>query len=292
MDRSDRIIFVAGATGHQGGASARHLLAEGWRVRALTRDPSQPSARALADLGAEVVRGDLTDRASLGRLLHGMYGVHSVETAREGGPDVEMEEGRNLADAAKEAGVHHFVYSSVNGAHNPDSPRSWVQSKHELEQYIANIGLPWTVWRPSTFMENYLRQRESIVGDGILRGAEPPDLLRQMIAVDDIGRFVALAFADRETWLHKATEIAGDRMPMAEVAQVFGNALGRDVRYEQTPLPEGMPAPTPPPVIVDLYDMRTLVPELKTLEEWAANLDWHQEMAGAGRVGGRLANRY
>ncbi len=102
MDPKGRTTLVVGATGHQGGAAAHHLLNDGWHVRALVRDVNKPAARALAELGAELVVGDLMDRASLDEAVRGAYGVYSMETPA-GGAQVEEQEGRNIADAAAAA---------------------------------------------------------------------------------------------------------------------------------------------------------------------------------------------
>src|SRR5947209_8924264 len=113
---ADQTILVTGATGQQGGAVARHLLASGWKVRALTRDRWKPSARVLTELGAEVVEGDLERPASLFPAVEGVYGVFGVQTNWEDGVAAEIRQGKNLADISKAAGVRHFVYSSVGGA--------------------------------------------------------------------------------------------------------------------------------------------------------------------------------
>ncbi|MFD8563682.1 NmrA family NAD(P)-binding protein, partial [Streptosporangium canum] len=114
------IVVVTGATGTQGGAAARELLAAGWRVRALVRDPRTARGRALADAGAEVVRGDMGDRASLDAALRGVHGVFSVQPTMgyPGTPPAftvedELRLGRNVVDAAADAGVDHIVYASV-----------------------------------------------------------------------------------------------------------------------------------------------------------------------------------
>ena len=119
MNKSGNIILVTGATGQQGGASVRHLEARRWSVRALTRDPHKPAARVLADAGVEVVQGDLNDRASLDRALKGVYGVHSVQSYMAHDPTGEIYQGKTLVDAAKAAGVAHFVYSSAGGGSSP-----------------------------------------------------------------------------------------------------------------------------------------------------------------------------
>src|SRR5262249_8818429 len=111
-------ILVIGATGRQGGASARHLLPQRnvHPVRALVRDPSAPAARAPATQGAELVRGDLDDRASIERALDGVYGVHLVQAYMPKEPEREVRQGTMVVDTARAAGVRHFVYSSAAGA--------------------------------------------------------------------------------------------------------------------------------------------------------------------------------
>jgi uncharacterized protein YbjT (DUF2867 family) len=268
MDRGQESILVTGVTGRQGGAVARHLMDDGWHVRALVRDPSKPAAIAIARAGAELVVGDLLDTSSLDRAVAGAYGVYSVQTFRRGGVDDEVLQGVNLADSAKAASVRHFVYSSVRGADRPDG-LFYVASKHRIEGHILQIGLPATVWRPVTFMENFLYQKDSILA-GTISGPDPPAAMKQTIAVDDIGRFVALAFSDRERFLGVTMEIAGDEMPWTEAAATFARLLRRPVAYQQTgPTPEG-----PPPRAAELERLRSLIPDLVTLERWIEAQDW------------------
>src|SRR5689334_10298253 len=102
---NDKVIAVTGATGQQGGVVARKLLVDGWKVRALTRDEEKPAAQELASLGAEIVPGDMEDRAELDAAFKGAYGVFSVQNywlpnvQSEG----EIKQGKNVADAAKAA---------------------------------------------------------------------------------------------------------------------------------------------------------------------------------------------
>ena len=102
-------VLVTGATGRQGGAVARHLLQRAIPVRALSRNPGKPSAEALARSGAEVVGGDLDDRASLAKAMEGVSGVFSVQNWWETGTSREIQQGMNVAEAAKDARVPHFV---------------------------------------------------------------------------------------------------------------------------------------------------------------------------------------
>jgi uncharacterized protein YbjT (DUF2867 family) len=146
-----RTIVVCGVTGRQGGAVARHLLADGWHVRGLTRDTSTAKARAVADSGAEVVQADMGDRAAMDRALDGAYGVYSVQSFAIAGPEDEVAQGRTVADAAKAAGVRHMVYAS-SGTGSETGVPSW-DTKAAVTAHIRALGLPATVLRPECFME-------------------------------------------------------------------------------------------------------------------------------------------
>jgi uncharacterized protein YbjT (DUF2867 family) len=153
-----KIILVTGATGNQGGAAAARLLAAGWRVRALTRDPASRAARALAGAGAEVTAGDLDDPGSLRAAADDAYGVFSVQHGALGSPPVRFEDevrrGRNVVDAAAAAGAEHLVHASVAGADRATGAAAF-DSKREIEQYIRRSGMPATILRPVSFMDNY-----------------------------------------------------------------------------------------------------------------------------------------
>jgi uncharacterized protein YbjT (DUF2867 family) len=229
--KSGKTILVTGATGHQGGAVLRHLREKGFSVRALTRDPNKPEARALVGHGTEVVRGDLNDPASLSRAIEGADGVFSVQGHSEGGVEAEIRQGIQVADAAKRTRVSHFVYSSVAAAdRNTGIPH--FESKFKIEQHVRNTGLHYTVFRPAFFMDNWLGMREQIQ-QGALSLPLRPETTLQMIAVDDIGAFVTLAFTKPGHWDGRAVELAGDELPMSDLAAAFGRMLGRDVCYQQ-----------------------------------------------------------
>jgi uncharacterized protein YbjT (DUF2867 family) len=233
--QNERTILVTGATGQQGGAVAQHLLQNGFQVRALTRSPDKPAAGKLRDQGSEIVEGDLDDRASLDRALEGAYGVFSVQNFWETGYEREVEQGVRLADAAKDAGVQHFVYSSVGSAHR-NSGLEHFESKWQIENHIRDIGLSHTIFRPVFFMDNW---ENAFLRNPILSGtlAQPldPDTPFQQVAVDDIGAFVAMAFRDRDRWLGRELDLAGDDGTISEAAATFGRAIGRPVQYQQVP---------------------------------------------------------
>jgi uncharacterized protein YbjT (DUF2867 family) len=289
VQNSDKTVLVTGATGRQGGAVVRHLLPKGWKLRALTRDPASHAARALTQKGVEVVQGDLEDPASIARAAVSVYGIYSAQDFWAVGAKREVQQGKNVADAAKKAGVKHFVYSSVGGAERNTGIPHW-ESKWEVEKHIRSLGLPTTVIRPVTFMEGYYIDQVEI---GILKGklADPVRANKpyQTIATDDIGAFVALAFERPTEFIGKELEIAGSELTNSEAAQVFSRVLGKPVKFQKLPLPlvrlilgkefymmfrwfneAGYKA--------DIPGLRRAYPEvhLHTLEEWLRSEGWHK----------------
>ncbi len=228
-----RSILVSGATGQQGGAVAKNLLDRGFAVRALTRSPEQPEANELAGLGAEVVSGDLDDRSSIEGVLEGVQGIFSVQNFWEAGYEGEVRQGVQLADAAKAAGIEHYVYSSVGSAHR-QTGIAHFDSKWEVEEHVRGSGVPYTVLRPVFFMQNWEMMREPILG-GTLPQPLDPDKPFQMIAVEDIGVFAAMAFENPDGWVGREVDIAGDELTMPEIADTFSRVIGGEVGYYQVP---------------------------------------------------------
>jgi len=237
MTNQDRIVLVAGATGRQGGAVVRHMLPKGWRLRALTRNPKSYAARQLAEKGVELAEGDMDDPASLERAARGVYGVYSVQDFWTVGARREVQQGKNLADVAKKAGVEHFVYSSVGGAERNTGITHW-ETKWVVEKHVRSLNLPVTVLRPASFMETYHITEVEI---GLLKGklADPirGDKPYQTIATDDIGAFAALAFERPKDFIGLDLEIAGSELTNIDAAKVFSRVLNRPVKFQKLPLP-------------------------------------------------------
>ena len=234
MAKNDaRTILITGSTGKQGGASWRHLRAKGFPVRALTRHPGDEKARALVGQGTEVLRGDLNDPASLTQALDGAYGVHGVTTMEPGGPASEIQQGLNLTDAAKRQRISHFVFSSVGSADRKTGIPHF-ETKARIEEHLRGTGMRYTILRPVFFMENWLGMRDAIEM-GTLALPLSPDTRLQMIAVDDIGIFVTMAFEHPAHWQGRAVDIAGDELSMTRLADAFGRMIGRNVQYAQVP---------------------------------------------------------
>ena len=231
---NDKIIAVTGATGQQGGAVARKLLADGWKVRALTRDVNKPAAQQLASLGAEIFAGDMENRAELDAAFQGAYGVFSVQNfwLPNVGFEGEVRQGKNVADAAKAAGVQHLVYSSVGSAHRGMGQKHF-ESKWIIEQYIQSLDIPYTILRPVLFMDNYNWSRAQILNGTFMGMGLRSEKGVQSVAVEDIGVFVALAFAHREEYVGKTIELAGDELTESQIADTFTKVIGRPVKLAQ-----------------------------------------------------------
>src|SRR4051812_14117044 len=136
---NEKTILITGATGHQGGATLRHLQKRGgFKLRALTRKPNDDKARALAATGVEVVGGDFTDEASMKKALAGAWGIFAVQNTWEGGVEKEEEDGKRVAKLAKDAGIKHFVYTSVASAHRKTGIPHF-DNKARIEQVVRDL---------------------------------------------------------------------------------------------------------------------------------------------------------
>ncbi|TQF04332.1 NmrA/HSCARG family protein [Kitasatospora acidiphila] len=280
MSDKKPVILVTGATGGQGGAVARRLLDTSWAVRALVRDPDSPRAGELVALGAELATGDLDDPGSLRAAAQGAHGVFSVQPAvlTDPDPDREVQQGRNVADAARAAGVAHLVYSSVGGAERLSGVPHF-ETKAAIEAHLDTLGVPATVLRPVFFMENWrylLPQPEH--GERTAALALDADTPLQMIALADIGRIAADAFAHPAEFIGRRLEIAGDELTPRQIADVFTAADGIPTRFTRQPTDElRSQAPDLATMFdwlnehgyrADLTALRERYPELLTLEAW------------------------
>ncbi len=226
-----KIVLVTGATGTQGGAVARELVDRGYAVRGLTRNPDSESATALTELGIEVVKGDFDDAASLAAAMEGVYGVFAVTNYWEHGFDREIAHGKQLVDAAEKAGVKHFVFTSVSGA-DTGTGLQHFDSKGEIEVYLVDSGLDYTIVRPVEFLDNLRYSRDAIMSG---RFVDPRDTgsSHQWIAASDIGFFVGEAFDYPDIWVGSAKGIAGVEMTLAEFVAALSEVTGDDVQHIQ-----------------------------------------------------------
>src|SRR5712664_1206234 len=218
-----KTILVAGATGQQGGAVARSLIKRGHRVIGLTRSASK--LKALAAAGIEGVQGDLIQRASP-TPFGPDFSVH---------PEEEVLQGTTAIDAAKAASVRHLVLSSVASAdRNTGIPH--FESKAKVEQYMRASRVPHTIVRPVAFMDNYVSPwMTSSLQRGMMEVPLPPTTRQQLVAVKDIGEFVARAFDDPKAALGKTVELAGEELAFGDLPAALSKKLGHPIRYVEQP---------------------------------------------------------
>jgi uncharacterized protein YbjT (DUF2867 family) len=250
------IVLVTGATGAQGGATARRLLAAGLRVRFLTRDPQAPAARALVAAGAQAAHGDLGDPTSLPAALAGVTAVFSVQVPDRTGKDMERRHGFALVQAARAAGVTRLVHTSVarTGEHARfpgwGSGR-WLESywtdKWDVEEAVRQAGFAqWTVLQPAFMMDNLARPKSAFMFPHLARGqlltALHPDTRLDFVAADDVGTFAAAALAGSSPLHGKTVPLASESLTMAEVAAALSGTLGSPLKAVHVSPREAMDA--------------------------------------------------
>jgi len=167
---SNRTILITGVTAQQGGAVAQALKGTGFHLRGLTRKPDSERAAALARHGIDVVKGDLDDEASLRRALAGVWGVFGVQNAAEADVEREETQGKRLATLAREAGVEHYVYTSVGSAHKRTGVPHF-DNKWRIEETVRGL-------RTARSCFVYLKDRGSEIY--LERGAHPRYPLSRM----------------------------------------------------------------------------------------------------------------
>lgn len=304
MNHSGREVLVVGATGLQGGTVIRHLIKRGYRARALCRSPESAAARAVANQGVRLFGGDLDDRTSLDAAVKGVYGVFSVQNywdgfpARKLGREGEARQGKNLLDAAKAAGVQHFIQSS--GAGVTIAPELDVNAgKLAVELHGRAIGLPLTIIRAVFFMDNFTNPlwgfRDALL-DGRWDLPMDPHTRLQMLSVDDLGHFVGMAFDQPDEFVGTSFDLAGDHRSMVEIADTFARVMGRPVRF--TGSPAGIAklgefdADLAEMFRVEMYErgfrafipaLRALYPEMRTLEAYLRSAGWENGAAALRR---------
>ena len=231
-----RSILVTGATGQQGGAVARALLSRGHRVKALTRKPDSDAARQLMSAGADLVTGDLGNAASVLKSASDVGTMFLMGNSYEAGAEEETRQGFIAAEAAKAAGVGHLIYSSVADA-NKKTGVPHFESKYLVEKHVASLGIPYTISAPVAFMENIVAPWSiDALRQGTHAFAMPPKRALQLVALADIGSFVAALVKHREQVVGKRFDFAGDELSGEERAKILSHAIGRPINYQEIPI--------------------------------------------------------
>ncbi len=296
MTKQQGPILVFGSTGQQGGSVTTALLSAGWQVRALVRNPASAKSIALAGAGVDLVKGNLDDIASIRAAMAGVHGVFSVQpSSGQGGlygvtDDDEVRYGTAVADAAVEAGVGHMVYSSASAAGDQPVGIGYFDSKGRIESHIRSLPITATIVRPVGFMNMLVRPGMGLDTGHFVSFAKP-DQPVQVIAIEDIGKFVAAIFADKTRFGGVTLEIASDMFVARDIATFFTEAAGRPISYSS--FPEQVLAANPflarmadlmngGPLAgnADMDALRAINPEMQTFRSW---------LAGRGRVEFRRA---
>jgi len=269
----DRTILITGVTGNQGGAVAQALQGTGFHLRGLTRKPDGERAAALARNGVEIIKGDLDDEVTLRRALAGAWGVFGVQNTFEARVEREEAQGKRLATLARDAGVQHYVYTSVGSAHKRTGIPHF-DNKWRIEETVRSLRFPsHVILRPVFFVENLLAPF-SLQGS-TLAWALGPGTKLQMIAVDDIGWFAARAFTADTALNRREIDLAGDVQTMPEAAEILTDALGRPIAFAKTPIEQ----------------VRQYSKETASMLEWFERVGYSADIAGLEREFGRALTK-
>jgi len=246
-----KIIAVVGATGAQGGGLVRAILSEPkgeYTARALTRDVNSDKARALASQGAEVVAADIDDVQSVKRAFKGAHGAYCVTFYwAHYKPEKELAEASAMAKAAREAGVEHVIWSTL------EDTRKWVplsdnrmptlmgkykvphfDGKGEADHIFTELRLPTTFLLTSFYWENFIHfgMGPKKGANGKLAFAMPMgDKRLPAIASEDIGRCAYGIFKKGRELIGKTVGISGEQLTGSQMATALTRALGQEIRY-------------------------------------------------------------
>ena len=239
-----KIIAVLGSTGSQGGGLCRAILADktgGFTCRAITRDPAKPKAADLKSKGAEVVKADIDDVASLKKAFAGAYAVYGVTNFWEHfSGEKEKAQAKNIAEAAKAAGVKHIVWSTLEDTRKLMSPGDkrmpMLQEKYRVPHFDAKAeadsyfsGLPVTLLVTSFYWDNlYLFGLAPKKGaDGKHSWAMPMGKAKLAgIAAEDIGKVAYGIFKAGKEYIGKTVGIYGEALTIEQMGQAISKVLG------------------------------------------------------------------
>ena len=233
------MILIVGASGRLGSVVAQQLLAQGKPIRVMSRNPL--NLAHLQQQGVEVVRGDLRDPASLLSACQGVDQVLAAAHALVGKGDnnpqsVDDSGNRHLIDAAKAAGVKHFVFISVQGA-GADVPLEFFRIKYRTEEYLRASGLNFTILRPSAFMDLWAQ----LVGQPVVEQSKTTIFGHgnnpiNFVAVQDVARFVCVALEDPRAH-NRILEVGGpENLTMNQVAEIFERVSEQQAKKRHIPL--------------------------------------------------------
>ncbi|HEX7680538.1 MAG TPA: NmrA/HSCARG family protein [Thermoanaerobaculia bacterium] len=301
-----KIIAVIGSTGSQGGGLCEAILGDpdgGFACRAITRDPGKEKAQALVAKGASVVSADLDDAASLEKAFAGAYGVYGVTNFWEHfSAEKEKAQAKNIADAARAAGVKHVIWSTLEDTRKlmaPDDKRMpFLQEKYRVPHFDAKAeadaffhGLPVTFLVTSFYWDNlYMFGMAPKKGDdGVYRWAFPlGDAKMAGLAAADIGKVAYGIFKAGQQYIGKTVGITSENLSMTQLSEQLGKGLGIKVEYSAVDADAyrgfGFPGADEMGNMFQVYRdfeaallgvrsaaaARSLNPEMQTFDQWLA----------------------
>lgn len=244
-----KIIVVFGATGAQGGGVAHSILNDPnseFAVRAITRDASSDKAKDLAKMGAEIVIADIDDKQSMERALEGAYGAYFVTFYwSHFSPEREYEEAHSMAEAAKNAGLEHVIWSTLEDTRKyvplDDNRMPTLQGKYKVphfdakgaaDHFFTDLGVPVTFLLPSFYWDNFISSGPQKGPDGKLYITYPLDAKKMAgIASEDIGKCAYGIFKKGKELIGKTIGVAGEQLTGKEMAAELSRALGKEILY-------------------------------------------------------------
>jgi uncharacterized protein YbjT (DUF2867 family) len=247
-------VLITGATGKQGGATARALLQAGHSVNALVRDAASAAAQALKSQGARLFEGDWDNREALEAAITGTTALffHSMPSFTDA--DAETRWTTNIVEAAQQAGtVEHVVYSTVHGMEHYEKVPNWdrnsfligyYESKSRGEQLVRTAGFKYyTILRPTEFMSNLVIpmagwQYPDLVVSGTWRNAFPLDFKVDFVDIEDVGRVAAKAILDPEGFPGREVDVTAESIPVSEIMDLLSKETGKTLRAQTNSLEE------------------------------------------------------
>jgi len=267
-------VLVSGATGNQGGAVTRSLIAKGHQVRAVTRSTESPKAKALAELGVELRQGNIDDEGFVLDALNGVDTYYLMGSPLEIGVEGETAQGIKLVNAAKKANVGHLVYGSVANA-DLDTGIPHFDSKYKVEQHIKTLDIPYTITAPVYFMDNVIApwSVDALVAGKIILAMSADHMLQQ-VSVKNIGDFVAAIIDRRESVFGKRFDYAGDELSGDESATILSQATGHTIQIESIPASALREQSEDMALMFEWFDRVGYNVDIKSIHEQFADVNW------------------
>lgn len=277
----NKLIVVIGSTGKQGQSVTRALLNKGYRIRAFVRNPKKMNL-LLQESNVEIYQGDLRNSDSLKSLFNNAYGLFfALPFSKD-----SINYGKRLLDVAKESNLEHIIYSSVGGADRYSKVDHFCYKK-EIESYLRKLDKPYTILRPTGYMDEFAHPKYIKAITGLLRLYLPKSKKFQLVSIQDIGKFAEIAFSNPAKYIGKEIEIAGDELTLNEVFEKIEKV--KNIKIAPMRIPRFITFILPKIMKqmftfyakdgwrADLKSLREENPELLSFEDWLKKTDIYKK---------------